>query len=508
MSSPGRRAATLLAGACVVASVLLGCGSEEVLRRDSEPRSASTSTPPTTAPVSTAEAGGGFPEGWEPAAPRWGRCRGRSPDLECADLEVPLDWSRPDGPTVRLALARRPAGGARIGLLVTNPGGPGASGVDFLDADPFSGAVGEAFDVVSWDPRGVGSSTSLSCGAGVADFLALDADPDDPDEQAQLDRAAAAVAAECARTDGDLLAHLATADAALDLEAIRRALGDEPLTYVGFSYGTQIGQAYAERFPTRIRAMVLDGVVDPALGFTEFLLQQARGFEAAFDDATAACARAGPRRCGVTDLARSFDRVKARAEVSPIPAGRDRVGPSEVVVAATYVLYLEDGWAELGPALARAEDGDARALLDLARRYYDFGGYPAYAAVVCTDAPPPAGPDAYRAFADEARRVAPRFGGAVANELLPCATWPAPADAGPAPVTAAGAPPILVVGTTGDPATPYAGAVAVAERLASGVLLTVEGAGHTAYGSNRCATGAVDRYLIDLRVPPAGTICR
>lgn len=296
-------------------------------------------------------------------------------------------------------------------------------------------------------------------------------------------------------------------DAAFDLEAIRRALGDEPLNYVGFSYGTQIGQTYAERFPTRIRTMVLDGVVDLSLSYTEFLIGQALAFEAAFDANAEACARAGVSDCGVRDLAASFDRVKARAEQRPLPAGNQELGPSEVVVAATYVQYLEDGWTELGPALAEAEDGDGTELQRLANRYYDLSGYSAYAAVVCTDNPPPAGPEAYRAFADEARRVAPRFGGAVANELLPCATWPAGPTTAPAPAVAEGAPPILVVGNTGDPATPYAGAVAVADQLASGILLTVETDGHTAYGSNRCATEVVDRYLIDLDVPEDGTVC-
>ncbi len=499
-------------GGCTDGGADAGHTSRE--RPASTTTAAPTSTPttaPTTAPTTTpvTPSASGFPAGWRPAPLTWRDCAlDGNPDLQCATLTVPLDWSRPDGSTVELALGRIPASGDPEGSVVTNPGGPGASGLDFLADEPLGPGITERFDTVSWDPRGVGSSTAVTCSDGVARFLELDADPDTPDEQAGLDAAARRVSSACEAADGPLLPHLGTAEVARDLEAIRRALDQGPLNFVGFSYGTQIGQQYAAFFPAEIRTMVLDGVVDPALGYTEFLLGQARAFEAAFDANAVRCREAGRRRCGVDDLGAAYDRVKAAAEAAPIPAGRARLSPSEVAVAATYVAYLDDGWEELGPALAAAERGDGRRMVELANSYYDFGGFGSYAAVVCTDTPPPRGEEAYRAFADEARRVAPRFGGSVANELLVCATWPAAPVGTPAPVVAQGAPPILVVGNTGDPATPYPNAVAVADRLASGVLVTAERGGHTAYGADRCVTRIVDRYVTELRVPPDGTVCR
>lgn len=441
---------------------------------------------------------------------RWTPCAVAT-NGECATLTVPLDWSEPSGRTTDLALGRIPATGARIGSLLVNPGGPGGSGLEFLSSDPLSSRVAGRFDIVSWDPRGVGASSPLSCGAGtVGPFLAADPDPDTAAEESTLEALADRVARDCARADPELLSHMGTDDVARDLEAIRRALGDGPLNYVGFSYGTQIGQQYAQYFPTRIRSMVLDGVVNPSLGFTDFLLGQLTGFDRAFQASARACRSAGPRRCGVADLGAAYDRVKATVEATPLPAGDGRtVGPAVLAVAATYVAYGGAGWQELGPALAQAVDsGDGSDLWELAQGYYDLGGYTAYAAVVCRDTPPPVDPTAWKVFADEARARSPRFGGSVANELLPCATWPVRSTEVPAAITADGAPPILVVGNTGDPATPYGNAVAVAGDLASGVLVTADIGGHTAYGRNRCVTGVVDIYLIDLTVPPTDPNCR
>jgi pimeloyl-ACP methyl ester carboxylesterase len=363
--------------------------------------------------------------------------------------------------------------------------------------------LADRFDLVSWDPRGVGGSTAVTCGDGVDDLLDADPDPDSDAEQAALDRAAAGLSAECATEDAQLLAHLGTADVVLDMEAIRRALGGEQLNYLGFSYGTQIGQQYAERFPTEIRAMVLDGVVDPSLGFEEFLLGQAAAFDAAFVGNATACADAGAQRCGVDDLAAAYDEVRSRVEAAPLPGGDRPVGPSVLATAAVQTGYGADGWQQLGPALAAALRGDGAPLWELAASYYDFGAFTSYAAVVCIDTPPPDGAAAFRAFADRARALSPRFGGSVANELASCATWPSAAVGTPAPVVARGAPPILV-GQHRDTATPYANAVGVADSLASGVLLTVELQGHTA------RTAGDDRHdadLIDLVVPAPGTVC-
>ncbi len=425
----------------------------------------------------------------------------------CATLQVPLDWSAPEGPTIDLALGRIEATGSRIGSLITNPGGPGGSGVEFLGYDTFATPVRERFDLVSWDPRGVGASTAVTCGGSTDALVQSDPDPDTLDEQMALDNAAAAIVSDCATTAGDLLDHLGTADVARDLEAIRLALGDEPLNYIGFSYGTSIGQQYADRFADNIRTMVLDVVIDPALGFTEFLLGQAAAFETAFERNDAECAAAGIERCGVASLAQAYDQMEAVIETAPLTGGGAAVGPAVLATAAIQTSYGRDGWRRLGPALAAAQRGDGGSLWRLAASYYDFGGYTSYAAVVCTDSPPPSGAAAYQAFAQQAHDVAPRFGGSVANEMLPCATWPAAPVDEPAAVTAPGSPPILVVGNTGDAATPYENAVTVAGALESGVLVTVEVDGHTAYSSNRCATQVIDAYLVDLRVPDTDPRC-
>ncbi|UDY36014.1 alpha/beta hydrolase [Dermatobacter hominis] len=509
----GRRTLPAVAALAVTLLVAVGCAGDDgtaLPRMSSGDRPAETSDVPSTTTIPD-----GLPATWQPAPLEWATCPpsdGR--DLSaarCATLAVPLDWADPAGPTIDLELARLPAtGGAdeRIGTLLTNPGGPGGSGVDFIAADPFGGSLSRRFDQVSWDPRGVGRSTAVRCGSDTASaFLAADPDPDTPTEQQELDRLAAAVSSECASSDAALLAHIGTVDVARDMEAIRLALGDGALNYVGFSYGTQIGQHYAEMFPDRVRAMVLDGVVDPALGFTDFLMGQIDGFDASFERSVAGC-RTNARRCGVVDLAAAYDQVREQVEQAPLPAGPGRtLGPAELAVAAVYTGYADDGWKRLGPALADALDGDGTALVELSDRYHDLGGYGAYAGVVCTDTPPPASSAEWQRFSDAARARSPRFGGSVANELLPCATWPVRSDAVPAPLTAPGAPPILVIGNTGDPATPLANAEAVASHLASGVLVTADISGHTAYGVDACVTDLVDAYLTTLAVPPDGTRC-
>ncbi len=494
----------------LAASVVAGCAGSDVARSTSDERrsiegtSEGTSEQEPAGPATRAEMAG-IPEGWQPGALRWSDCslpRGG----ECATLGVPLDWQQPEGRQIELALGRIAAKGESIGSLVMNPGGPGGSGLELLSWDPTTEAVSDRFDLVSWDPRGVGRSTAVDCEIGVEEFQSIDPDPDDDSELAGLESGAAKIAGACG-DDVELLAHVGTADVARDLEAIRRALGDEELNYLGFSYGTHIGQVYAAMYPTRIRAMVLDGVVDPALGYEEFLLGQAAAFEEVFDDNVRACAEAGPGRCGVDDLAAAYDEVLAAVESEPLPGGDRPVGPAELTTAALQTGYGEEGWRSLGKALAQALEGNGRALWRLADSYYQAGSYTSYAAVVCTDSPPPSGAEAYREFATRARKASPRFGGAVANELAPCATWPTEPTGTPRAIIAAGAPPILVIGNTDDPATPIENAEAVASTLESGVLVTVDTAGHTAYGSNQCATDLVDDYLIDLDVPTDGTVC-
>ena len=418
---------------------------------------------------------------------------------ECGTLAVPVDWADPTGPTLDLAVARVPAGDpdARIGILMTNPGGPGGSGVDFVaGGGQFGGTVlADRFDIVSWDPRGVGGSAPLTCDDALDDeFLRLDSDPDDDAEQAALDAGARAYADSCGEEHGDLLAHVGTDDAAFDMEAIRRSFGD-PMAYVGFSYGTFIGLRYAELFPEGAESIVIDGVVDPEDGLPELLRGQARAFEVVLSEALG----------GEAD---TFDEVAAAVEEQPIPTGDGRgLGPADLSTGVFLAGYDPSLWPVLQQGLRQAADGDGSTLLELADTYRGLTAYAPYQAVSCLDSEHPVGGEAWAAFSDELEAISPRFGASIANEMLPCAFWPVPPDPVNGPVRAEGSPPILVIGGTGDPATPLVNAERVAADLADGHLLVFEGEGHTAYGRDGCIDDAVHAYILDGEVPPDGTRC-
>ena len=232
--------------------LVAGCSSTG--RITSRPAERSTTSTAERADASTTSApdpaGATGALGFTPAALRWQKCDD-APGFECTTMAVPVDWDQPAGETVDLAIARQPATGDRIGSLLTNPGGPGGSGLDYLFQEPFSGDIAKRFDIVSWDPRGVGRSSPLGCGDRVAPFLRNDPDPDTPQEQTAIDADASAVAQECADEDATMLPHIGTETVARDLDAIRAALGDDKLTYVGFSYGTSIGPQYLRLFPAQ-----------------------------------------------------------------------------------------------------------------------------------------------------------------------------------------------------------------------------------------------------------------
>lgn len=459
---------------------------------------AATSTPapgtaPTTGPRSTTP----------PATLAWSPCGG---GVECATLAVPLDPAHPDdGRTVDLAVTRKRATGTRVGSLFVNPGGPGGSGNDFLRSFSLPG-VSERFDVVSWDPRGVGDSRRLACDDATTErFRRVDSEPDDGGEQANLDAAARAVADACASADPELLPHLRTSDTVADMDRIREALGDEQLSYLGLSYGTDIGQAYADAHPDRVRAMVLDGVVDPSLGLAGLLTGQAEAIQASLDRLFDACTPASG--CPLADPRATFDRVAAQVERQPLPAGSGgTVGPSELALAAIASSYQPSQGPRFLSALASAEGGSGSGLASLARSYTGAASFGGYLAVSCTDGPHP---DAagFRSLADDLAARSPRIGAAIANELLPCAWWGAPAGPERSAVRAEGTPPIVVVGNTGDAATPYDWSVRVADGLADGHLVTFRGEGHTSLLRSTCVADLLGAYLVDLAVPPAGATC-
>jgi pimeloyl-ACP methyl ester carboxylesterase len=442
------------------------------------------------------------------------------PGGECAELAVPRDYDKPKGRTIDVALfrvaARQPD--QRIGSLLVNPGGPGASGVEFARARAaaFPGALRDRFDIVGFDPRGAGETIPVDCVDSLDPLLDLDYSPDSSNERALLRAAGRDFAAACETRSGDVLPYVASRDTVRDMDRIRAALSDERLTYLGASYGTYLGALYAELFPKRVRALVLDGAVDPSLDAAALRKEQAVGFERALEAFLDECAAdASCEFHGGGDPHRAYDVLTADVNAAPVPAPDGRtLGPNEFDVGVAAALYLgEDGYGALAGALAAAARGDGGGLLGLYDAYSERerdGTYSntleAYFAISCLDVRPiPA--RAYRRLEVEFRAAAPRVGAALLYELVMCAYWPAPPAPSPGPIRGEGAAPILVVGTTGDPATPYQSARSLAEQLDSAVLLTVEGQQHVAFLRNGCATEKAVGYLVDLEVPRRGTRC-
>jgi pimeloyl-ACP methyl ester carboxylesterase len=444
-------------------------------------------------------------------------------NVQCGSLSVPLDDTHPAGAHITLALARLPATGRRIGVLFTNPGGPGASGVDFLrDASSvFKHEILKAFDIVSWDTRGVGKSAPVDCGDRLDSFYAVNRDPSDTAGIAENVDATKQFVATCEHNSRPELPYVSTNATVRDLDAIRAAMGEDRISYMGFSYGTYLGTLYADAFPQHVRAMVLDGAIDPALSYRDSTLGQASGFEQALRDFFDWCAHHS--ECGFahgSDPRAAYDDLQRMITDEPIPAkvdGESRtLGPGEFDIGVVSALYDgTNGFADLGSALAQAARGTGDQLLQFSDQYTDRqkgGTYSnetaALYAIGCIDGPAPATTIGVEQLAEQARKVAPHFGPTTTWLGLPCTFWPVPAVSKPAPVHANGAPPILVVGNTGDPATPYAWAQALARELSSGHLLTLKGDGHTSYtrGSD-CVDKAVDEYLLKLTVPPNGTVC-
>ena len=459
---------------------------------------------------------GALPAPPTPDPLRFQRCG----SFECAELEVPLDYAAPTGEQIRIAVQRRPAsGGQRIGSLLINPGGPGGSGLEFLGGfvQGASAALLSRFDIVAFDPRGVGESTPLDCHSTIQKIAAVDPSPDSDEEWAAADAAAKVFADECGQKHGKLLPHLGTPNVARDMDQLRAALGDEKLTYVGFSYGTSIGAHYAELFPQNVRALVLDGALDMSLGALDISLEQALGFDKALATFFSWC-ESSASNCSWVDggsPAESFRALSAKIDATPVMTTDRPLGPGEFLFGVIAPLYSgEDGYRALSSALTSAARGDGSTLLSFTDSYLNRkpdGSYgniqEANSAVNCLDAP---GPD-FAGIRSEAARFemnSETFGLATLTGLLTCAHWPVQAQPRMSALRGTGAAPILVVGTTGDPATPYAWAEALASQLESGVLLTYEGEGHTAYlRSVPCIDDAIDAYLIEGKVPEDGQRC-
>lgn len=450
---------------------------------------------------------------------RWRNCGKR---FDCAKVRVPLNHARPQGKTIKLALIRLPAPkkAKRIGSLVVNPGGPGGSGVDFVRhgaVEMVPAEVRARFDIVGFDPRGVGKSQGLTCGDAPQSFLSRDFIPDGTSGLTEVLDAARAVAAACAADNAELLPHMSTSAVAKDLDVVRRAIGDRKLTYLGFSYGSTIGLTYAEQFPAKVRALVLDGPVDPAIDGRQRARDQAGVLERTLQEFFRTCPREIECRGYAKRLTlRRFDDLLARLESTPIPAwqlpGRELRSAEALLATAALLKDRGMGWPMLAAAIASAEAGDGSMFLAVAESSVqaETGRRQWLApllAVNCLDIPAPAA-GSYPRAVEQLRRESRHFGSLMLLLASPCTYWEHPPQRRPAPVTAPKAPPVVVVGTTGDPTTPYHWAKAVAKHLRNSMLLTRDGAGHTAFGRrNVCTDRSVSRYLVDLVLPKAGTSC-
>ncbi|MGV9915380.1 alpha/beta hydrolase [Streptomyces tendae] len=477
---------------------------------------------PAPAPVQ----GGGEAPGALPDGTRW----------QCATLRTPLDWKNPSGESMDLALIRARAAGdpdQRIGSLLFNFGGPGGSGVATL---PGLAADYEKlrtrYDLVSFDPRGVGNSAGVRClDAGLPSEEEIDNTPDDGgDETNALVRFNRETAAACEKNSGDVLPYVGTTQAAQDMDLMRQVLGDEKLHYFGISYGTELGGVYAHLFPEHVGRAVLDGVVDPTHDLMEEALAQAGGFQLAFEHFAAWCARQGCTLGGdAEDIVDLVVGLEAALDDTPLATPDDgELDGDGLVDAISGALYRQDYWPALRVGLEAAADDNGEVLHDLAEALGQHGRGgdtddatdgtateesnedDAFRAITCDDSS-----NRYTVADVESRlpdflEASPLFGPGLAWSALSCDGWPVPGAARHPEVSAPGAPPVLLVGNTGDPATPYEGAARMAQRLGEkvGVELTYEGEGHGAYDSgNTCVQDTVNAYLLNGTLPKPGTVC-
>ena len=448
--------------------------------------------------------------------------------LQCTTATTPMDWENPADGDLELALVRKPAPGNPIGSLLINPGGPGASGFDFV-AQSSAYAAGERlhanFDIVGFDPRGVGQSNPVSClePAEMDDYLYGVADAERGSDAwiAELAGSAEEFGAACAAKTGNSLEFMDTVSAARDLDLLRALLGDEKLNYLGYSYGTFLGATYAELYPGKTGRLVLDGAIDPSSSIYEVNETQAKGFESALAAYLDNCI--GSTDCpftGSVDEAQSMiGDLLASVDETPIRNADGRMlGANSLLTAIIYPLYVAGGggWSQLSEMLASVMNGEAEQAFAFADSYngrVDTGVYSdntteAFSAYNCRDYTYDADP---KQMADDAAKLAeaaPVIGPYFGYSDIGCANWPYPDGAERDEIHAEGAAPILVIGTTNDPATPYIWAEALAEQLESGVLVSYDGEGHTAYNKGSdCVNDAVENYLIDGTVPGSDPEC-
>lgn len=452
------------------------------------------------------------------------------PKFDCTRVRVPLDYAQPGGKTAEVALMRQKAsGGQKIGSLFFDPGGPGASGTSYL-ANAGAGLppkLGERFDLIGFDPRGTGASLPkidcLNDQENDQERTKVFADPS-PAGVAKQEANSKAYADRCAQRVGpDVLANMGTRDAAKDMDVMRSAVGDQKMNYVGYSYGTELGTAYAEAFPQNVRSLVLDGAIDPNETTVDSAVKQAAGFQQAFDNFAKWCADQPQDRAACplgTDPAKAtkaFQTVMQRLIDKPVPVGDGRVlSFTDAQTGVSQALYSSDYWPILAQGISEVATGKGQTLQLLADSYYERdpqGRYSnmleAFQSISCVNQKPVTDPAEVREMADRAEQAAPYRStgrGAVAAKD-PCGYWPAPPTSEPHTPNVQGLPPVVVVSVTGDPATPYQAGVNLAEQLKGG-LIKVNGKQHTAsLRGNKCIDDKVVDYLVDGKVPDKAAEC-
>ncbi|GJF09350.1 hydrolase [Mycolicibacterium cyprinidarum] len=468
------------------------------------------------------------------ATPVWGSCASvvadlsRLPTAQCGTVAVPVDYAKQQGAQAQLAIIKVPATGPRIGVLIVNPGGPGESAVDTVAGMGAALANTELlnrFDLVGIDPRGVGHSTpQLRCRTD-AEFDAYRAEPMadySPAGVAHIDELHRTFAAQCLdRMGADFLENVGTASAAHDMDVVRAALGEDQINYLGFSYGTRLGAAYAGRYPDRVRAMVLDGAVNPGLDPVTASINQIAGFQRAFDKYAADCA--GSAGCPLgTDPAQFTNRYHQLVDpLATHPAATSdprRLGYQDAVTGTGRALYSPRYWLYLTSGLLGLQRGtDPVDLLVLADDYQqrDSDGHyknrqDAFTAIRCVDANYPTDPAVWAEADRRAREVAPflsygEFTGYAPRDI--CAMWPVPPTSTVGPATSPGSGKVVVVSTTGDPATPYQAGVELAQQM-DAALVTFEGTQHTVvFNGDACVDTAILDFLVDSVTPPTGLRC-
>jgi pimeloyl-ACP methyl ester carboxylesterase len=534
VSSSARRRPAYRLAASVSATLLLGtgCGVFSGEERASDPATgAPTSASPSPSPTRSAPEEPGDAAA-QPAPPSglerfydqrvtWRSC---SDGFECATVKVPLDYREPDGRSIGIAVSRRPATdpGRRRGAILVNPGGPGASGIAFAPTAlaQFRADVLARYDVVGFDPRGVAASQGVDClsDAELDEFIALDPTPDNAAATTRALRQITEFGRGCVRGAGALAGHVSTPEAARDMDVVRAVVRSPELNYYGASYGTLLGATYADLFPKRVGAMVLDGAVDPTQSLLQENLKAAAGFQTALDAYLRYCVRQGdcPLGDSVPVAQRRLNALLDRIDDRPLPGdGQRRLTIGHAVLGVWLPLYVPELYPTLTVALQSALRGQGGPLLRLSDFYVSRGpgGYQdnsmeALYAVNCLDESTSMSPAQVRRLIPRFEQRSSTFGEVFAWFLVGCPQWPVQ-SAEPLPeIDAPGAPPILVIGTTGDPATPYESAVALAGQLRSGVLVTRVGEGHTGFGrGNACVDATVNDFFARGAVPRDGKRC-